>query len=325
MRNLRKNVSLKKYTSFRIGGRAKYFFTAKNEKDLIKAIKWAIENKTPFFILGKGSNLLVSDKGYKGLAIRIQMSNIKPQIKSSPAHRADKNQRVEILAESGAKLRDIVRASAELGLTGIEWATGIPGSLGGAVRGNAGAFGRSISDITKKVKALTISPSGNIKIKLLNKKQCGFSYKQSIFKKNQGLIVLSVVLGLKKSEKEKVKKAIADYLDYRRRNHPRQLSAGCVFKNQEVKIKNKNLLKEFPKLKEFNKEGLIPSAFLIEQAGLKGRRVGGAQISPKHANFIVNLGKAKGSDVLSLIKMVKSAVRKKFGLTLKEEIQYLGF
>jgi len=290
---LRKNVSLKKYTTFRIGGRAKYFFMAKSEKDLFEVIRWAVRSETPFFILGRGSNLLVSDKGYKGIVIKIKFS-------------AFKFKRNKAFVSAGTEARKLVQASMEKGLSGLEWLSGIPTTIGGAIRGNAGAFGKNISNVVKKVKVLEVSKKGKLRIKNLSKRRCRFSYKQSIFKKNENLIILSAVLKLKKDKKENIKERIEKYLRYRKENHPNGLSAGCIFKNYKFKGK------------------LTPASFLIEKAGLKGEKIGSAQVSPKHANFIINLGKAKAEDVFLLIKTVKKKVKDKFGISLEEEIQYLG-
>jgi UDP-N-acetylmuramate dehydrogenase len=164
-----------------------------------------------------------------------------------------------------------------------------------------------------------------LKIKTFSQRQCKFSIKNSVFKKNKNLIITSAVLKLKKGNKKGIKRKIKENLNYRRKRHPLDPpSAGSVFVNSEkIKIKNKKLLNNFPELKEFNKKGLIPSAYLIEKCGLKGKKIGRAQISEKHANFIVNLGGAKAKDVISLIKLAKKKVKKKFGISLKKEIQII--
>lgn len=253
----KKNVSLKNYTTFRIGGKAKYFFVAKTKDNLIEAIKTAKKKKLPFFILGDGSNLLVSDKGYKGLVIKF-----------------------------GQPLSLYV-------FQGLEWATGIPGTVQGAVFGNAGAFGRSMKDVVKEVKVFDTKTE---KIKNFKNKDCQFSYKNSIFRKKKNLIILSVEIKTKKSNPKKIK----EYFNYKKETQPLNFpSAGSVFRN--------------------------PAGFfageLIDKCGLKGKRVGNVKISEKHANFIVNLGNGKAKDVIKLIKLIKNKVKKKFGVVLKEEIR----
>ncbi len=319
-RGFQKNISLAKKTTFKIGGKAKYFFIAKSKKDLIKAIRWAKRNHLPFFVLGGGSNLLVADEGFEGLVIKLQFSS-QPKIHKRTLLRSSGVISLEV--EAGTKLKKLVEFCLKNGLTGLEWAMGIPGTLGGAIYGNASAFGNSISDFVKEVEVLDTT---TLKIKIFKKKDCKFSLKETIFKKQKKYIILSAVLILKRGNKKEIKEKIRYYLEYRERNHPLNFpSAGCVFKNQKSKLKNQKLLKKFPTLKEFNKKGVIPAAFLIEKCNLKGKKIGDAQISPKHANFIVNLGKAKAKDVLELINLIKVQVRKKFGIKLKEEIQLLGF
>jgi len=310
LKNLQKNVLLKNYTSFKIGGQAKYFLKINTNEKLIEAIKWAKKHKLPFFILGGGSNLLVADEGYEGLVINFQFSIFNFQ----------KN---KIIVGAGMKLEKLINASMKTGLTGLEWAVGIPGTMGGAVRGNIEAFGSSISQLVKKVQVFDAKKE---EIKIFNNKDCEFKYKNSIFKQNPNLIILSVEIKLKKCEKEKIKKRICDNLNYRAKNHPLNFpSAGCVFKNYESKIASHELVKQFPELKEFNKKKIIPAGWLIEKCGLKGSKVGGAEISQKHANFIINSGQAKANDVLELIKIIKKKVIGKFKIKLEEEIQYLGF
>ncbi|MBU2540149.1 UDP-N-acetylmuramate dehydrogenase [Patescibacteria group bacterium] len=308
LHGIKENVLMAGHTTFKIGGQAKFFFGAKNQKGLIKAIKAAKLFNLPFFILGSGSNILVSDKGYKGLVIKFQVSSFKFQ----------KN---KIIAGAGTKLRELVNTSTDKELTGLEWAVGIPGTVGAAVYGNVGAFGSSMADSVHSIKALDIK---TLKIKTFSNKECRFGNKSSVFKKKKNLVILSVILELKKRDKEEIQKEIKRFSDYRKRNHPLNFpSAGCVFKNYAKKIKNKNLLKKFPELNEFNKGSRIPTSYLIDKCGLKGKVIGKAKISEKHANFIVNLGGAKTKDVVKLIKIIKKKIKEKFGIELKEEIQYL--
>jgi len=307
---VKKNILLKKYTTFRIGGPAKYFFEAKKKEDLIKAIYVAKKFKLPFFILGGGSNLLVSDKGYNGLVINFQF----------PISNFQKN---KIIVGAGTKLGELVNASAKKGLTELEWAVGIPGTVGGAIWGNAGAFKNSMQNVVKEVEVLD---SKTLKIKKFKNKDCKFSYRESIFKKNSNLIILSVISQLKKGNKKQIKEKMQEYSNYRKEKQPLNFpSAGSIFKNQKSKIKNKKLLKKYPELKKFYKKGEISAAWLIEECGLKGKRVGNIKISEKHANFIVNLDGGKAKDVKKLIKIIKNKVKNKFGITLEEEIQFLGF
>ncbi|MFC1700650.1 UDP-N-acetylmuramate dehydrogenase [Patescibacteria group bacterium] len=280
---IQKNVFLSKHVTFKIGGLARYFFIAKNKKDIINAIKFSQEKKLSYFILGGGSNLLASDNGYDGIVIKISNSKI------------SFNNKI-IKVDAGVKLMDLVDFSIKNNLSGLEWAIGIPGTVGGAVRGNAGAFGHSISEVIEKVIVLR-----NNKDKKCNDKDCEFSYRDSVFKHNSDIII-SAELQLQRGYKKQSQKLIQDYLKQRKQKHPLEYaSAGCVFKNPKP----------------------LSTAQLIEDCGLKGKQIGGAKISEKHANFIVNLGDAKSDDVIKLIQFIKIKIKDKFSVELEEEIQYL--
>jgi UDP-N-acetylmuramate dehydrogenase len=285
---IKNNVLLKNYNTFLIGGRAKYFFAATTKEDLIKAITTATDFKLPFFILGNGSNLLISDKGFKGLIIKLQVTGYKLQGN-------------KIYAKAGISLGQLVNIALKNNLTGLEWAIGIPGTLGGSIAGNAGAFGQSMANIVKEVE---VYDTKNKKIKSLKNKNCQFNYRESIFKKNRNLIIISAKLNLKKGNEKKIRQKIREYLIHRIKTQPLDFpSIGSIFKN--------------PK-------GFF-AAELIEKCGLKGKKIGDVKISEKHANFIINLGKGKARDVVKLINLIKKKVKEKFGVNLEEEIIYLGF
>jgi len=279
------NIPLKKYTTFKIGGPAKYFFTAKNKLDLLKAVQEAKIRQLPLFVLGKGSNLLVSDKGYRGLVInvRCQKISVKKNI---------------VYVEAGVTLGRLASLALENKLSGLEWVAGIPGTVGGAIFGNAGAFGGSMRDIIELVEVF--DTESNI-VKEVKNKECHFGYRQSFFKKNRHLIILSCKIKLKKGDRHDIKKEMRECLDYRATHQPQNPSAGSVFVN--------------PKR--------YSARELIDICGLRGRIIGGAQISNIHSNFIINLGKATAQDVLSLIKLIKKMVNKKFKVKLEEEIIFL--
>ena len=165
-----------------------------------------------------------------------------------------------------------------------------------------------------------------LEIKKFLRKQCQFSLKNSIFKKTKKFVIISAVLKLKEKNTKEVKKSIKEFLDYRKNGHPMKFSsAGSTFVNPEAKIKNKKLLIKFPELVVYNKKGIIPAGFLIAKCGLAGRKIGSAQISEKHANFILNLGGAKAKDILALIKLAKKEVKKKFNINMETEVQLIGF
>jgi UDP-N-acetylmuramate dehydrogenase len=307
---VKKNVLLKNFTTYKIGGPAKYFFVAKSRENLVEAVKTAKDFNLPIFILGGGSNLLISDKGFKGLVIKIDISII--DFKGS-----------EVFAGAGADLTRLALLSAERGLSGLEWAPGIPrATVGGAIYGNAQAFGTKISDIIKTVEVFDVK---TFKTKSLTKSQCQFSLKNSIFKKNKNLIIVSAILEFDKKDRSEIKKKIKENINYRKTQHPvKFFSAGSTFVNPEIKIKDKQLLVKFPELIEYNKKGVIPAGYLITKCGLAGKKIGGAQISEKHANFILNIGGSKAKDVLALINTAQKKVKNVFGVDLVQEVQMVG-
>ena len=308
---IKKNVSLKNFTTYKIGGLAEYFFVAKSKEDLMGAVKIAKEFKWPIFILGGGSNLLISDKGLKGLVIKMDILGI--EFKGN-----------KVYAGAGTDLTNLAYSSLDNGLSGLEWAAGIPSAtIGGAVYGNAQAFGTRISDNIKNVEALDLK---TLRIINFNKNQCAFSLKNSIFKKNKKLVIISVILELKTNNKKEIAEKIKEHLAHRKKGHPVNFpSAGSTFVNPEKKIIDKRLLKKYPELKNFNERGIIPAGYLIQKTGLQGKIIGGAQISPMHANFIVNIKNAKAKDVLTLIKLAQKKVKKTFGILLEAEVQFIGF
>jgi len=306
---IKSNINLSTLTTFKIGGPAKYFCEIKNSKELKEAIDTAKELQKLYFILGNGSNLLVNDDGFDGLIIKIKNSEIKTN---------DLGDFFEITVDAGVLLPQLLAKTLEIGAQGLEWATGIPGAIGGSVYGNAGAYGQSIKEAVEKVIALDPNTS---KIKEFSKEECDFSYRNSVFKRN-GFIILSVQLKLKKGDSETSKKMILNYIEQRKNKIPNYPSAGCVFKNIPLEKASLESLSKIPP--EIIKGNKIPVGYLIEQCNLKGKKIGDAQISSLHANFIVNLGKATAKDVYQLIKLCKQDVLEKFDIKLEEEIQYLG-
>jgi len=281
------NISLKEYTTFKVGGLAKFFYIAKTKENLIEAIRKVQKENLSIFILGGGSNVLALDSGYDGLVIKIH-------------HTKHITQDTNVYAEAGLSLRKLIHDVSNESLSGLEWAAGIPGTIGGAVYGNARAFGVNISDIIKEVEILD---KESLEIKTLSKNQCQFSEKQSIFKKDKNLIILSVILELEKGNERKIKETIEENLKSRRERQPLEYpSAGSIF---------------------INKEGAEPSSVLIDKAGLKGTKVNSAEISQKHAGFIINTGSATSKDILELIEIIKKEVESKFGIKLETEIQII--
>lgn len=311
MLNIQKNISLALHTTFRIGGLAKYFVEVNSETELLEAIKYAKDNNLEFFILGGGSNLLVSDNGFDGIVIKCRIKNYEIQITSGV-----------IKAGSGVFLSKTVKDSIENSLTGMEWAFGIPGTIGGAIRGNAGAFGGEMAEVVESVKVFDANDS---EIKIFNKNDCVYTYRNSIFKQNRNLIILSAVLNLAAGNKDESQKKSQEIIRQRIAKQPQGMaSAGSFFVNPVVD--NSKLIAEFEQERGIKSKGnKIPAGWLIEKADLKGKKMGGAMISDIHPNYIVNTGLATAEDVIMLTSFIKQQVRDKFGIELKEEVQYLGF
>jgi UDP-N-acetylmuramate dehydrogenase len=256
--------------------------------------------------------VLVSDKGFKGLIIRIKNPKEELLVKELQGN-------IIIEAPAGIEIRQLVSFSVENGLQGLEWAGGLPGTFGGAIRGNAGAFGGEIKDSIFQVEAF----DKNILLRKFSHKECQFSYRSSIFKKKQW-IILSAQIKLKRGNKQELENIANSRINYRKEKHPLEYpSAGSVFKNVDVKkIPKKFQTLFFDKIKK-DPFPIVPSAWFIIEAGLTGKKIGQAQISKKHSNYIVNLGGAKAKDVLQLIALVKKVIKKKYGVLLEQEIQFL--
>ncbi len=308
LKDFKKNILLAPYTTFKIGGPAKYFFIAKNNRQIIEAVKLAKKSGIPYFIMGGGSNVLINDKGFDGLVIKVKNEKYEIQNKT-------------IISEAGVLFSSLVGEATNKNLSGLEWAVGVPGTIGGAIRGNAGAFGR---DIYESVEKVIFFNAENLKIESYNKKQCQFSYRESIFKHNKN-IILSAQLNLKKGNSKKSSEIIKECLEIRKKGNPGYPSAGSVFKNLQVKNLNSSLFEKIPELKQMIKGGKIPATYFIEACGLKGKRIGEAEIYQKHANFIINLGHATAEQIIILISLIKQKVRNKFSIQLEEEIEYVGF
>lgn len=306
LENVKENVSLAPYTTFKIGGKARYFFSAANKRDVMKAVKTAKALRLPFFVLGGGSNVLVSDKGFDGLVI--YMCNRKHKIEGT-----------KVFGEAGVDFPVLVKETGKEGLSGLEWAGGLPGTLGGAVRGNAGAFKGEVKDNLIEVEILDNRET----VRKLTNKQCRFSYRSSVFKK-KNWIILSATFKLKKGNKKEIQDVAKEHIQYRKDRHPLEYpNAGSVFKNYDAKKIPKRFQKKMEHVVKIDPFPLVPTAYLISEAQLKGLSWHDAQVSKKHSNYIVNKGKARAKDVKILIGKVKKKIKEKFSVDLKEEITIL--
>lgn len=305
-----KNIILAPLTTFQIGGPADYFYEAESEKDILRALREAKKKFLPIFILGGGSNILFSDRGFRGLVLKINNKFI--NFKKI-------GDKTTLETGAGLPLAVLVAETLKNNLSGLEWAIGIPGTVGGAVVGNSGAYGHSFCENIKEVKFLN---EKDRKINNYSNEDCQFCYRGSRFKKEKG-IVLSVVIELKKSEAMNSQLLIKTYLEQRKAKIPPYPSAGSVFKNIEISKKTEKILRKIPK--NMIKSNKVAAGYLIEQCRLKGKRIGGAAVSEQHANFIVNIKDAKAEDVLQLMQLCQKSVKEKFGIELKSEIRLVGF
>lgn len=317
---VRQNISLRDFCTFRIGGIADYFLEIENILELKKAIIFCNKNNIKFYLLGEGSNLLISDSGFEGLIIVYKRKFNKFKI-SEDDFKKIKGEEFKTSIDASFLLADVVNQCSNLGFSGFEWGAGIPGTIGGAINGNAGAFGSSIADNIYQANVLWIG-KGKVEKRTIKKDDCKFAYRSSLFKQSNNYIILSAIFVLQKREKKLIKESIANILKKRMGRYPKGFSAGSIFKNYEGKADEK-LFKKYPELKSFNEKGIISAGYLIEKCNLKGMKIGDAQISPNHGNFIINLGEAKSENVLKLISLVKKEVKNKFKINLQEEIKYL--
>ncbi|MBQ7468970.1 MAG: UDP-N-acetylmuramate dehydrogenase [Pseudobutyrivibrio sp.] len=277
---------MKGHTTFRIGGPADIYIEP-DYASIIPLVQYLKEQDVPFMVIGNGSNLLVSDEGIDGVVISLGKNSDGITISGDT-----------MVVEAGAMLSTVANAAADAGLTGLEFASGIPGSIGGAVYMNAGAYGGEIKDVIESVLVLT----ENLEKKVMTAEDLHMSYRHSSLMEEGGY-VLSAVLKLSKGDKEEIKAKIADIREQRIAKQPLNFpSAGSTFKRPEGYFAGK----------------------LIDDAGLRGYSVGGAQVSEKHCGFVVNKGDAKAADVLKLMKDVDSKVFEMFGVHLSPEVRIIG-
>lgn len=286
--NIYVNEPMSKHTSFKIGGPAECFIKIKTIEQLKDILKYAQKEKIPLTIIGNGSNLLVSDDGIKGIVLKIEIEKICQDIK---------NGIILLTVGSGIKLGALAQKCLKEEVTGFEFASGIPGTIGGAIRMNAGAHGSEMKDIVKTVTYMTRYGE----IHTITNKQAKFEYRKSLFAEKD-YIILEAELQLKTGKTEEIKEKMTEYATYRKEKQPIEYpSAGSTFKRGTDFI----------------------TAKLIDECGLKGYQIGGAQISEKHAGFIINKSNATAQDVINLMEYTKEQVYKKFGKKIEQEIEII--
>ena len=287
--NILKNEPMSKHTSLKIGGNADYFVKIKSVEELKKVLELADENDVPVTIIGNGNNLLVKDGGIRGIVVKLNLNSFKIRKTSKE---------ILITAESGMTLATLSNIAQKEEIEGLEFLSGIPGTIGGAIRMNAGAYGSEMKDVVVKTRYMTYDG----KLKTLELDDHKFEYRNSIFSKLD-VIIIDTTLKLKKGSKQEIETKIKEYATARRNSQPLEYpNAGSTFKR---------------------KEGII-TAKLIDECGLKGFSIGDAEVSSKHAGFIINKGKATADDVLKLVEHVKKEIKNKYNLDLELEILVLG-
>ncbi len=280
---------MKKHTTFKIGGVAEYLIKIDAIEDLKEILEMSNQNNIPITIIGNGSNLLVLDKGIQGITLMIKLEKV--EIKET-------GETIQITVGAGEKLGKLAQMCLQKEIMGLEELSGIPGTIGGAIRMNAGAHGREMKDIVKTVKCIDYQG----KEKEFKKEELEFDYRSSIFKKEK-YIITEVTLELQKGQKEKIKAKMEEYATYRKEKQPIEYpSAGSTFKRGADFI----------------------TAKLIDEAGLKGYTIGDAEVSTKHSGFIINKGEATAKEVLALVKYVQEKVYEKFHKKIELEIEILG-
>ena len=282
------NVSLKEYTTYKVGGKAKFMVYPKSTDKLILLIKYLKDKDIKFMVLGFGSNVLFSDDVYDGVIIKLDEFN------------DIEFEGTKVTCGCGASLMKVAMMAIRRGLTGLEFACGIPGSIGGAVYMNAGAYKSDMGYIVSKVKVLT----KDYKVITMVNKEMDFHYRTSFLQKNKDYICLEATLKLKKGNKEEMESIVSERKKRRLESQPLEYpSAGSVFRNPEGNFAGR----------------------LIEELGYKGLEKGGAQVSSKHANFIINKGNAKAKDIKELIEFVKDSVYDKYKIELKVEQEFVNW
>ncbi|TSC73591.1 MAG: UDP-N-acetylmuramate dehydrogenase [Parcubacteria group bacterium Gr01-1014_70] len=322
MIEIKEHIALAPYTSVKIGGPARFFVEVSTEDELKEAAAWAKEKKLPVAVLGAGSNVLIADTGFDGLVIHSQIKTI-----------TFEDDRMHVGA--GVMMAAAAHAALARNVSGFEWAIGIPGTIGGSVYGNAGCFGGEMKDVVEHVRVLQIS---NFKFQIsdLSQNECIFKYRESIFKKNKNWIILGATIKLKRvsDEEKKDKQLWIQQMMWERVAEQAigERTMGSTFKGilltDDLQRHIQRYDRRFQKPERAcwvfeNRRGMLSAGFLIERAELKGKKIGGVFVSPKHANFLINDGMAISEHVVMLIAYIKEHVHRKFGIMLEEEIQYL--
>jgi UDP-N-acetylmuramate dehydrogenase len=299
------NTPLARHTRFGIGGPADIYAETCSAEAFIAALTAARSSGIPTMVMGGGTNLIVSDRGFRGIVLRYRAHSL---------HAA--NDRV--MADSGAVLQDLVDFTVARGLKGLETLAGIPGSVGAAVYGNAGAYGHSISE-----RVVSVRFYDGAAVRVFNNEECRFEYRESIFKQHKDWIIFSTQLLLEPAEAAILAKISGDIVKVRNEKFPVTMKcAGSIFKNLLLKELPPAVAAQVPE--SAVREGKVPAAWFLEQVGAKGMQRGDIHVATYHANLIYNAGAGTAAELCALIQELKARVRERFGMELEEEVQYVG-
>jgi len=299
-------VLLSRHTRFGIGGPAGVFVQAASEEAFTEAFRMAQSSGAAYCVIGDGTNLIVSDRGFDGIVLRL-------------AAKAIFHSGATVRAEAGAALQALVDYCIDHGLRGLETMTGIPGSVGAALYGNAGAYGHSIEERVRQVRFLD-GPA----VRSFGPAECQFHYRESVFKEHKDWIILDVELGMTPASVAELRQTADEIFKIRLAKYPLTMKcAGSIFKNLILAELPESVRRQIPE--RVVREGKAPSAYFLEQVGAKGMQIGGIHVADYHANLIYNAGEGTARELCELIGELKSRVRKQFGLGLEEEVQYVGF
>ena len=297
---------LSRYTRFGIGGPAAVLVEGACEEAFTEALRIAQSSGAAYCVIGSGTNLIVSDQGFDGIVLRLTANTIGREGEM-------------VRAEAGAELQALVDYCIDQGLRGLETMTGIPGSVGAALYGNAGAYGHSIDERVREVRFLD-----GPKVRLFGPAECQFHYRESIFKEHKDWVVLSVELSMTPAPSAELRQTADEIFKIRLAKYPATMKcAGSIFKNLILAELPESVRRQIPE--RVVREGKAPSAYFLEQVGAKGMRIGDIQVADYHANLIYNAGRGTARELCELIGELKSRVREQFGLELEEEVQYVGF
>ncbi len=314
---LQRNIPLNQYSHFKIGGPAKYFREFLTREGLKESFsEWKELNHGGlgnYFVLGGGTNVVFRDEGFDGLVLKNSIDF---------GGREDEDD-LFIQVGAGSSLESLVDSAVRYGLSGLEWAGGLPGTVGGAIRGNAGAFGGETKDNLEWVESF--DPK-TFEFRQRSNEECKFSYRTSVFKKGdgEGEVIVSARFSFTKGDTGEIEKLTLEKANYRRERHPLEFpNVGSIFKNVDWDEVPENLKKEFEQYIKKDPFPVLPTAKLLSLANLKGLKIGGAMVSEKHPNFIVNVDKATAQDVKNLIAKIKDVIKKEYGISLEEEVYCL--